>query len=214
VKGADVDRLPGHPWYIAILRPSSMPLSPHGAGRCSLNLSVRPAYVATSSRFKQFIALWSYPGMALKQALNGPGRQLVGLGAVRQIDHGHGTFRGQPGANHSTRLAASPVTVEHHKHSLESVHQQPFLVLQRASIPSGRPRTESPIDGPAGNQSNPVWSKNSNVADVTCYAPTPGSNFGPAALLWRDPRMPTGEQLSPRLSFWTLRGTAPTPQDL
>jgi len=89
-----------------------------------------------------------------------------------------------------------------------------FLVLQRASIPSGRPRTESPIDGPAGNQSNPVWSKNSNVADVTCYAPTPGSNFGPAALLWRDPRMPTGEQLSPRLSFWTLRGTAPTPQDL
>jgi hypothetical protein len=34
----------------------------------------------------------------------------------------------------------------------------------------------------------------------------PGSNFPPAALLWRDPQMPTGDQLSPRLSFWTLRG--------
>jgi hypothetical protein len=36
------------------------------------------------------------------------------------------------------------------------------------------------------------WSKNSNVADVTCYVPTPVSDFRPTALLWRDPQLPAG----------------------
>ncbi len=40
----------------------------------------------------------------------------------------------------------------------------------------------------------------------------PGSNFPPAALLWRDPEMPTGEQPSPRLSFWTLHAAGPSLQ--
>jgi hypothetical protein len=47
--------------------------------------------------------------------------------------------------------------------------------------------------------------KNSNVADVTCYAPPPSPNFGPAALRWRDLPFRAGEQLRLRLSFWTLR---------
>ena len=32
----------------------------------------------------------------------------------------------------------------------------------------------------------PVCSKNSNVADVTCYAPPPSPNFRPTGLRWRD----------------------------
>jgi len=52
---------------------------------------------------------------------------------------------------------------------------------------------------------HPVWPKDLNVADVTCYAPPPSPNFGPTALRWRDPQLRAGEQLRLRLSFWTLR---------
>ena len=55
-------------------------------------------------------------------------------------------------------------------------------------------------------KATPVWSKNSNVADVTCYAPPPSPNFGPTVLRWRDPQLLGGEQIRLRLSFWTLRG--------
>ena len=52
---------------------------------------------------------------------------------------------------------------------------------------------------------HPLWSKNSNVPDVTCCAPPPSLSFGPAALPWCDPQILAGEQLRLRLSFWTSR---------
>jgi hypothetical protein len=134
---------------------------------------------------------------------------VVEFDAQAAVEQG-GDYAGEPGPDRRAPRSADRTPMETletrlnevvQRHHPRSLHAGPTGDMEPPARDQGElVQREGREDGEG------VWSKNSNVADVTCYAPTPGSNFGRAALLRRDPQVPTGEQLSPRLSFWTLRG--------